>query len=251
MLRRIKQKLARVFGNGKNNEWVGINNLDTDLLDLYRQFIKPGQLCFDIGANIGTRTDLWLQLGARVICVEPQPDCIIVLRSKYMDNPNVELVEAGLDSKPGVMTLSVCKSANTLSTFSDKWKTGRFKDYAWDAQYKVKMITLDELIRKFGIPEFCKIDVEGFELEVIQGLSTPIRALSFEFTIEFLSDAQKCAEHLEAIGDVEFNFALGDNLNPSLRFGLEYWVDSRLLIKEIKHLTSSSLWGDVYARFVE
>jgi hypothetical protein len=160
-------------------------------------------------------------------------------------------VEAGLASKPGLMTLSVCKTTNTLSTFSDKWKTGRFKSYTWDAQYEVEMMTLDELIDKYGTPEFCKIDVEGFELEVIQGLSIPMGALSFEFTIEFLSDAQKCIEHLESIGDVEFNFALGDNLNPNFRFGLEYWGNSHSLIREINSLKSSSLWGDVYARFVE
>ena len=41
-------------------------------LDLYRQFIRKGDLCIDVGANIGDKTDLFLRLGASVIAIEPQ-----------------------------------------------------------------------------------------------------------------------------------------------------------------------------------
>jgi hypothetical protein len=45
-------------------------------LTFYRQFIRPGDLCFDIGANVGHKTEMFLSLGARVISVEPQPQLI-------------------------------------------------------------------------------------------------------------------------------------------------------------------------------
>ena len=40
---------------------------------LLRQFVKAGDLAFDVGANVGSRTQLLLSLGASVVAFEPQP----------------------------------------------------------------------------------------------------------------------------------------------------------------------------------
>jgi len=221
-----------------------------ELYHFYKNFIEPDQLCFDVGANIGERTDVFLQLGAKVICIEPQPDCVEILHAKYDQNLNVEILPVGLASIPGVMTLSICSTANTISTFSEKWKTGRFEEYSWDSRHDVEMLTLDELIGRYGTPKFCKIDVEGFELEVIKGLSSPIDFISFEFTSEFFGDAKKCIQYLQSIGNVEFNFVQGDSLNPRQQFGLDTWVDGRSLGEHLNRLSVDLFWGDVYAHFV-
>lgn len=42
----------------------------------YEQFIRPNDICFDIGANMGNRTEVFLKLGAKVIAVEPQSECV-------------------------------------------------------------------------------------------------------------------------------------------------------------------------------
>ena len=138
------------------------------------QLIEEGDLVFDIGANEGGKTDELLKLGARVICVEPQPDCANILRKKYQNNPNVKVIEKGLADREGCMKLSICSSANTLSTFSENWKKGRFSQYQWNKTIDVEVTTLDRLIEIYGFPKYCKIDVEGFEFEVIRGLSKPI-----------------------------------------------------------------------------
>jgi len=247
---KIKQIFRQVFSRAHRTSPDG-RFVDIALLELYCHFIKPGQLCFDVGANIGERTDLWLQLGAKVVCIEPQPQCAEILQAKYQNNPNVEILPIGLASKPGEMTLSICSAAKTLSTFSEKWKTGRFKDYSWDIQHAVSMSTLDELIGRYGVPSFCKIDVEGFELDVIQGLSQPIGCLSFEFTHEFLDDAEKCIQHLTFLGQAEFNFVAGDNLDTRFQFGFDDWVEGCALVERLKMVSFNSFWGDVYARFVE
>lgn len=249
LLRNIKNAFLKKRAAQPNPEIIVADNLDLQLRELYRYFITPGALCFDIGANIGARTEIFLQLGARVVCVEPQRDCVAILTNKYQHNPAVQILGVGLASRIGTMNLSICKDANTLSTFSERWKTGRFNSYHWDDQYEVPVTTLDELVKKYGMPHFCKIDVEGFEQEVIKGLTSPVRALSFEFTREFLDDAEQCIEHLGSLGNVRFNFVLGDNLSPTLQFALPDWSNGATLLQQLRTVSTEFLWGDIYARF--
>jgi FkbM family methyltransferase len=219
------------------------------LVSFYRGLIKPGDLCFDIGANIGARADIFLKLGAQVVCVEPQPGCVAVLMQKYHNNHRVIVVPKGLAAKAGEMTLSVCTQANTLATFSEKWKTGRFNSYLWESTVNVAVTTLDELIGDYGVPSYCKIDVEGFEYQVLQGLRSPLKFISFEFTKEFLHDASLCMEHLKSLGRVSFNYVLGDNLTEDLKFQLATWADGETVLEKLRSIDSPLLWGDIYASF--
>jgi len=217
------------------------------MIAFYSQFIRSGDLCFDVGANVGDRTEIFLALGARVVCIDPQPACVGILGKRYGANPRVAIVPKGLAAQPGEMALSVCEVASTISTFSEKWKTGRFQDFNWEASVKVPMTTLDALIDEFGRPSFCKIDVEGFEYEVLKGLSSRIAVISFEFTKEFLEDARSSIEHLKTLGEVKFNFAVGE----SPRLARSRWGDYRSIVEELDKNQDELLWGDVYARFFD
>src|SRR5262249_53911748 len=70
--------------------------------------------------------------------------------------------------------------------------------------------TVDALIARHGMPVFVKIDVEGYEAEVLAGLTQPPRALSFEFTTIQREVAQACIDRCLALGYVRFNAALGE-----------------------------------------
>lgn len=216
-----------------------------------KQFISPGDLVFDIGAHVGKKTMEYLNLGASVVCFEPQPICIAVLRGKFANNPCVRIEEKGLADKSGVLSLAVCNVANTISTFSDEWqaKDGRFYStgYRWNDHINVEVVTLDAMIAKYGCPAFCKIDVENFEYEVLTGLTQPIPSLSFEFAIEILHNTKKCLNHLVSLGYKKFNFAIAENEC----LALVEWVSAEQLIAMIEQTsrTYHLLWGDVYAKF--
>lgn len=214
------------------------------MMAFYAGFVGGGDLCLDVGANIGARTDIFLALGARVVCVEPQPRCVRVLTEKYGKNSRVVVVPKGVAAKPDIMPLSLCESAHTIATFSEKWKTGRFRDYRWESTLSVPVTTLDALVQEFGVPAFCKIDVEGFEYQVLQGLSCVVPVLCFEFTREFIDDAKLCIEHLASLGHVEFNYTLGETLD--LR--LDPWTDGETVLSDLCCIRDDSLWGDIYAR---
>ena len=216
-------------------------------IEFYRRFIKPGNLVFDIGSHIGNRTEIFLQLGARVIAVEPQKAAVTTLKKRFIDNRNLVIIQKAVSNKNGWAQLSICDEATALSTMSDRWRNeGRFaNDYHWKSIERVRTVTLDELIHRWGNPVFCKIDVEGFELPVLQGLSIPIPLVSFEFTVEFLADVPKCITHLSSIGLPQFNCSIGE----TMQMIFPHWVSADKLYRRLKSFKEENLWGDIYVHF--
>ena len=217
----------------------------------YSQFIKKGDLCFDVGANVGNRTNVFLRLGARVVAVEPQKTSFRVLQQKFTRNRRVVLVNQGLSDHVGYVDLHIA-NVSTISTMSKDWKSavtdsGRFPSdrYSWTQVVSVPVTTMDHLIERYGLPAFVKIDVEGYELPALQGLSQPVRHLSFEHTPEFFDSTRQCVDHLSGLGRARFNLSLGE----STQFSLPNWVVGEVLCDYLSSLPDKSVFGDVYARF--
>src|SRR5579863_1182952 len=92
------------------------------MLRFFGQFVKPGDLCFDVGANCGSRTDILLELGASVVVVEPQDSCLQVLRRKLGSNRRVQIVAKGVGHAEGNAQLWTCEEGSVLATVSDRWR---------------------------------------------------------------------------------------------------------------------------------
>ncbi|HXW85873.1 MAG TPA: FkbM family methyltransferase [Candidatus Bathyarchaeia archaeon] len=220
----------------------------------FASFIYPNSLVFDVGAHIGKKTVHYRACGARVICIEPQPDCCQELHKKFDSDPYIIIEPCGLASFTGMLSLAICSDATTISTFSDQWQEeGRFFEhgYVWETHIMVPVTTLDILIARYGVPFFCKIDVENFEYEVLKGLTQPIPFISFEFAIETVENAVLCVAYLKNLGYNTFNFAIGE----IMAFALETWISADDIIPLIIQLSQEydwseewGLWGDIYAR---
>jgi FkbM family methyltransferase len=215
--------------------------------DFYRLFVGPGELCFDVGANLGNRTAILSDIGCQVVSIEPQPLCLKRLRKLFGKSKNVIIVDAAVGQCEGMGELAICEDEPTISTMSEKWMTeGRFAgNNQWTKKIEVRITTLDSLIAQYGTPKFCKIDVEGFELAVIKGLSSPVSYLSFEFTREFFADAKSCIDHLLTIGPAVFNVSLGE----SMELMAKQWMSAETLYERIEAEEDVFLWGDIYAQF--
>ncbi|MGE0701273.1 MAG: FkbM family methyltransferase [Hyphomicrobiaceae bacterium] len=215
---------------------------------LYAQFVKPGGLAFDIGSHVGDRIGAFRRLGARVVALEPQPDCARVIRALYGSDASVVLVEAACGPRPGTITLHVNSANPTVTTASREFVAaadgaGGWEGQVWDRAIEVPVTTLDELVERHGMPDFAKIDVEGFEADVLSGLSRPIKALSFEFTTIQRDVAQRCIDRLAALGPYRLDVALGES--QQLTFGS--WITAAEMSAHIASLPHSANSGDVYA----
>jgi FkbM family methyltransferase len=217
----------------------------------YAQFVTPGSLCFDVGAHAGNRVRCWLQLNARVVAIEPQPDFVRLLRFLYGRNKNVEIVAAAMGRAPGRGTLLVSERTPTVTTLSADWidevrTDPRFAHVRWAADRPVEILTLQALIERYGLPRFVKIDVEGFEAEVLAGLEVAVPFLSFEYLPAARTTALACIDRLEQLGVYRYNNSSGE----SHRLEMPTWVDADAAREFVAALQPGAASGDLYASLV-
>jgi FkbM family methyltransferase len=213
----------------------------------FSEFIRPGDLCFDVGANIGDRTAIFTSLGAKVVSVEPQPEVLAVLRRRFRRSQNVTIVPLGVAARRGRQELAICDRETQIATFSEKWQNeSRYarQNMTWGSKLSVEVVTLDDLIERFGRPAFCKIDVEGYEAEVLAGLNQAIDCCFFEFSKEILEEAFKCIDKLESLGLDEFNVSFFD----SMHLELSAWLPASEFRRKLAEHPDPALVGDIVAR---
>jgi FkbM family methyltransferase len=208
------------------------------------QFVKRGVLAFDIGANHGDYSQLLLNLGARVVALEPQQSCVQILETRFGGNPSIRIVESAVARENGTATLSLNSTSDELATISSEWREcGLYSNTAWAEAVTVRTVSLDSLIAEFGYPQFCKIDVEGAEIEVLSGLSQALRAVSFEFTRPTADRTAECIELLMKLGSYSFHMTVGRRI----RLPTTAWCSASTIVERVRALPGSS-YGDIYAR---
>ena len=216
------------------------------MVELYARFLQPGALAFDIGSHVGDRIGAFRKLGARVVALEPQPLCMRALEVIHGHDPQVTLVRAACGAAEGAIELHVNSANPTVTTASRDFVAAAdgaagWEGQTWDQTVEARMTTLDALIGEHGVPAFAKIDVEGFEADVLAGLSQPLPALSFEFTTIQRDVAYRCLDRLAALGAYRFNLSLGESHALSSE-----WMTREDMAARMPALPHEANSGDVY-----
>jgi FkbM family methyltransferase len=162
-------------------------------VELYRSLLAPSSLCIDVGANVGEMSDAMLRAGMRVLAFEPQVAVLPELLARCGDHPKFRLITAGVSNEPGVLTLFT-RGLHGQSGFNREWGTSATLGDAY-----VPVIPLEYALRN-EVPRYIKIDVEGWELRVLEGLQTPVYMVSIEFHLglgaEQIEMTKKCLRRL-------------------------------------------------------
>ena len=223
------------------------------LRQLYQHLVGPGDLVFDIGAHLGDRTLAFATLGARVVALEPQPQLFSWLKYLVGRHARVTVRTEAVGRGVGIAQLAISRRTPTVSTLAKAWRqqipetNPSFRHVRWDRVVDVPVTTLDALIDTYGLPKFCKIDVEGYEAEVLAGLSHQIPRMSLEFVSGSLDIAVSCVRRLNELGTYEFNAVPGEQRC----FIFDHWVTSNHLLEWLGAGAKSISSGDLYAQLVQ
>jgi len=209
-------------------------------------------LLFDVGSHLGNRVAHLHSYFQHTVAMEPDPMLFRFLRSRFGKKSGVTILNKGLGRAPETKSFYINSFDPSINTFSgsdwqDSMNNALRRNLVWDKQIQMELITLDELITKYGTPDFCKIDVEGYELEVLRGLSTPIPMICFEFLSFDLQTVKECLQTLLKLGQYGFQLSIAQNHH----FELMEWTSHEEILDnlEIKVAKSQRVFsGDVYAK---
>lgn len=207
-------------------------------------------LIFDVGANEGAKTDVFLRLGARVVAVEPDELNQQALAGRFhrwrLRRKPVVIVPMAVSDRVGTGVLFEDEPGSAKNTMNPKWaeilrgddtRFGRTLDFG--SQRQVPTTTLDALITEHGVPHFIKIDVEGLEPDVLRGLRQTVPCVSFEVNLpEFYGEGLECIELLARTapgGRFNCADAVGDGLM------LAEWLDAPAFLEWFARCDSKSV----------
>jgi FkbM family methyltransferase len=175
-----------------------------DLLNLNAQYekrfnkalentIRPGDVVWDVGANVGFYTELfsrWVGPNGQVVAFEPNPKPLAEAEQRVRDCSWVSLENVALGARNETLMLVVQKDyskSGHVSSDADECREGEYG-------FPIQVNTGDTVCKRIGrVPNVIKIDVEGFEEEVLQGLrdslsSPELRAILIEVHFQQLKE---------------------------------------------------------------
>lgn len=204
---------------------------------LLSQFVKPGDLAFDVGANVGNHTEILLSLGARVVAFEPQPMCAREIAARASNRLTV--IQKAVGSVEGTANLYLSSNSTEQASLLSEWQS-----FPRKGTLNVSITTLDKAIEQFGVPAFCKIDIEGFEPDALSGLSHKIPALSFEYHCDDASigRARECLDILSKLGTYSVNL-IAENKAELLS---AEWLSVPDFLRSFPSITGGHFWGDIF-----
>ncbi len=182
---RISSKKVKLFGHDDgylNHVAMGGEN---QMMSFVKKYVKPNSVILDVGANIGATSAIFAVLveNAQIYSLEPGPKNFEFLQTNMRENgfKNVKSFKVGAGEKKAELLFH---ENSAWGYFDNNRDPGAFSS-------RVPVVTLDEFveIERIEQVDFVKIDVEGFEPQVLEGMKDVIKRFNPKILFEFNSFA--------------------------------------------------------------
>jgi len=202
------------------------------------------KLVFDVGANVGTKSKIFSRLSEKVVLFEPDRQNLKILNARLKHNSRCIINACALSSQETVSTYYSIGNDGAYNSLSKKHidtvvkSRGIINEKYGLTQYEVNTKPIDYFIYKYGIPDYIKIDVEGYEKEVIFGLTIPVPKLSIEANLpQFIPETIDIINYLDQLskGKYLFNYVIDNH------FELKEFITASELINELDALHVKSI----------
>jgi FkbM family methyltransferase len=203
-------------------------------------------LVFDIGANRGRTAEIFLKDFNRVISFEPNPGLADFLKNRF-PNPKLIVDRRAISHQRGSQEFKLA-NVDTISTLSIDWvENSRFTgEYHWNNSIIVDTITLSDAIKEYGVPDYVKIDTEGYEYEILTNFHEllPNTLLSFEWAEEQKDKILKTLVHLYSLGYNNYTYTEGDPVLYDNQLIWNTYENFKLI--ETLDANRKEKWGMIY-----
>lgn len=204
------------------------------------------KLIFDIGANRGRTAEIFLNHAEKVISFEPNPGLVNYLKHR-LPNPKLHVDNRAISHEKGTQEFKLA-NVDTISTLSTDWvENSRFTgEYSWDNSIMVETLTLSDAIAEYGIPDYIKIDTEGYEYEILTNFHEllPDTLFAFEWAEEQKEKIAAILKHLNNLGYDNFAYTEGDPVLFENQISWTAFDEFKLI--ELLDSTRKALWGMIY-----
>jgi FkbM family methyltransferase len=204
----------------------------------YSSFLQPGDLVFDVGANLGNYAEALCAVGATVVAIEPDPRNVKILKRR-LQSAHAHIEPCALGRSEGSAELRIASDRVDLSTLSKRWAENQKAD--WQGTVRVPVRTLDSIAKEYGVPKYVKVDAEGYDAEVLRAMSFRPEIFSFEFLPDDMDIAREC---IQLFPECAFNFVI----EQRSRFELNRWASGEEILTALLDLPKTVLYGDVFAK---
>src|SRR5450755_2934941 len=124
---------------------------------------SKARLIFDLGMNNGDDCAYYLSKGYAVVAIEANPNLVQRARERFrqeISDRRLVIEWVGIVDQPGSIPFWICDERDVFSSF-DATRAGRsgLKCHS----IEVECVTFDTILKKYGIPHYLKIDIEGAE----------------------------------------------------------------------------------------
>ena len=226
-----------------------------DLLSGFASDFEAGTAC-DVGANIGNHSRYFAEKFKRVIAFEPNQMIFEILRFNTKSLPNVTISEYALGNFSGEAQISGDKSnIGGFSIVPDRNLTiGELGQYLRN-ELVIQVRTLDSMIEEIENLQLVKIDVEGFEQQVLEGAKLSLvkfkPVIAFEqWPSNFVDGKSEVVDTLRKMGYVFYWHAhYSTSTNKLIYSGLK-WIQSLIGFKMTVVINSNNVPENHYSMLI-